>query len=306
MVEESFAVRWRDLTLVGSLHLPDADAPHPLVVMMQGSGASDRTSNGYFPPIRDVFLARGLATFAFDKPGCGDSSGDWRDHGLHDRAEQVEAVLSSLRAHPLVNAEAVGVWGQSQGGWLAQILAARMPDLLFAIANSGPSINLPDQDLYGCEHAMRADGHSEADIQRALDFVADVHAAATQGLPYDTVEARTLKPARGQSWYGNWTIENEAEWRLTSRFVSEGYEPLEAIRQVRCPFLAVYGGRDVLVPAWQSAKETGQALQEAGNPDSTVVVFPEGDHRIQQHGDFVNGYLDLLADWAVTHTNPRT
>lgn len=301
MIEEPLTIRWRDLSLAGSFHRPDSEGPHPVVVMIQGSGASDRTSNGYFPPIREALLARGLATFAFDKPGCGDSSGDWRDHGLDDRAEQVVAVLSSLRQHPLVEADRVGVWGQSQGGWLAQMLAARLPDLSFAIANSGPSINLTSQDLYGCEHSMRASGHSETDIELALGFVADIHEAARQGLQYETVEARVLKPARVQPWYGYMTVEDEADWRLITKFVTEGYEPLEALARVRCPFLAVYGGRDVLLPPWQSARETGHALQQARNQDSVVVVFPEGDHRIQQQGTFVNGYLDVIADWAVRH-----
>ena len=305
MIEEPFVVQWRSLNLVGSLHLPDSQAPHPLVVMMQGSGASDRTSNGYFPPIRDAFLAKGMATYAFDKPGCGDSSGDWRDHGLYDRADQVEAVVGSLLHHSEVDAEAVGVWGQSQGGWLAQMLAASLPDLSFAIANSGPSIDLPSQDLYNCEHTMRADGYSDADIDLALTFVADIHEAARQGLPYETVDAQILQPARSQSWYDG-PIEDEADWRLTTKFVIEEYEPVATIRTIRCPFLAIYGGRDLLLPAWQSAQESGHALQEAGNHDSTVIVFPEGDHRIQQQGSFIPSYLDLLTDWAATHTRPRT
>jgi len=30
------------------------------------------------------------------------------------------------------------------------------------LANSGPSINVPEQNLYGCEHTMRLQGHPEA------------------------------------------------------------------------------------------------------------------------------------------------
>ena len=298
MIEETLTFSWNDIDLVGALHLPDLDSPRPVVVMIQGSGPSDRTSNGYFPPIRDAFLAAGVGTFAFDKPGCGDSSGDWRDHGLHARADQVQAAIGRLRQHPSVQTGGIGVWGQSQGGWLVQMLAARLPNLAFAIANSGPSIDLPSQDLYGCEHSMRANGHTEADIQLALSFVAHIHDAARDGLSYEDVEAQLLASARTQPWYTYLTIDGETDWQLVTRFIAEEYSPLEAIRQIRCPFLAVYGGRDVLLPAWQSARETGHALQEAGNQDSAVVVFPEGDHRIQDaNGAFISGYLDLLTDW---------
>lgn len=53
----------------------------------------------------------------------------------------------------------------------------------------------------------------------------------------------------------------------------------------------------MLVPAWQSAQDTGMALERAGNPLAAVVVFPGGDHRIQADGDFVPGYLGLVATW---------
>jgi pimeloyl-ACP methyl ester carboxylesterase len=302
MIEDIFGFEWMGLRLVGTLHAPDSKAPHPMVVMIPGSGPSDRSSDGYFAPIREVFLARGIGTFAFDKPGCGDSSGDWRDHGLNERADQVMAAVTSLRHNSVVKTACIGLWGHSQGGWIVQMLAARLSGLPFAIANSGPSIDLPTQDLYGCEHSMRADGHPEADIDLALGFVADIHRAARQGLSFQTVQTRLLEPARGQSWYGYLTLDDEADWRLVTRFVTEGYQPLEALKQIRCPYLAVYGGRDVLLPAWRSAEETGAALQQAGNQDSAVVVFPEGDHRVQQQGGtFVPGYLELLAGWASTH-----
>lgn len=95
------------------------------------------------------------------------------------------------------------------------------------------------------------------------------------------------------------TIDGPADWRLISRFVRERYEPREALSQVRCPYLAAYGGLDLLVPAWRSAEETGHALNQSDNPDVTVVVFPKGDHRLRDatSGDFVPGYLDLLGDW---------
>jgi pimeloyl-ACP methyl ester carboxylesterase len=74
-----------------------------------------------------------------------------------------------------------------------------------------------------------------------------------------------------------------------------------ALERIRIPFMAICGGQDVLVPAWRCAQETGDALERARNPDATVVVFPGGDHRMQDAttGGFVDGYLELLCDWIV-------
>lgn len=292
---------WSGLDLAGTLHLPEANPPHPAVLMMQGSGPTDRDSDGYFPPIRQAFLSHGLATYAFDKPGVGRSTGDWRDYALEGRADQSIAALDMLASHPLLDASRIGIWGHSQGGWLAQIIASRIPNLPLAIASSGPSIDIERQDLYGCEHTMRAGGHDDAEVGEALGFLDAVHAAARRGDPYRVVETEILATARQARWYGSYlTIEDPEGWAMIGRFASEAYDPIETMSQIRCPYLAVYGGGDTLVPAWRSAEETGRALAEAGNTDATVVVFPSADHRIQQEatGEFATGYLYLVGDWA--------
>lgn len=66
---------WRGLRLSGGLWLPDGTPPYPAVLMLQGSGSSDRDNDGYFPPLRAALVARGLAVYAFDKPGTGRSEG---------------------------------------------------------------------------------------------------------------------------------------------------------------------------------------------------------------------------------------
>lgn len=291
---------WNGLKLVGSLRVPDGQGPHPVVVMLQGSGPSDRTSNGYFPPIQAAFLARGIGTFAFDKPGCGDSTGDWREYGLEARADQALAALDAVRDDRTVRFDRTGIWGQSQGGWLVQMLASRLPDLQFAIANSGPSININEQDLYGCEHTMRAQGHSDEEIRHALTFISALHTAAKEGVSYESVNAELIDPARGETWYGYATIDDAEDWKSGCLFAEDTFEPVEAMRQISVPYLAIFGGHDVLLPAWRGAEESGLALQQAGNDDATVVVFPSGNHRIQDvdTGEFVDGYLDLLGDWA--------
>lgn len=290
-------VPWRGETLAGTLHRPD-DWSGPIVLMMQGSGPSDRDADGYFVPIRRAFLGRGIATYSFDKPGCGVSTGDWRRHALFDRANQAAAVLGALADRTDVDAGALGVWGHSQGGWLAQIVGAEHPDLAFAIANSGPSIGVEQQDLYGCEHTLRSTGHDDTSVAAALAHMAAIHAAARRRVTYDEVEATLLAPARANDWVSYFDVDDEHDWAEVLAFAAEEYDPVATIRRVRCPFLAVFGALDVLVPAWRSARETGEALVEC--PDATVIVFPKADHRIQIAGplDFSPGYLALLGQWA--------
>jgi pimeloyl-ACP methyl ester carboxylesterase len=297
--EHPITVDWSGLTLAGSLHVPPGRAPSPAVLLLQGSGPSDRDSNGYFVAIRHALVDRGLATLCLDKPGCGSSTGDWRDHGLGARVDQARAALEVLGRHPAVDPTRVGLLGHSQGGWLVQRLAAELGGLCFAVASSGPSITVAEQDRFALEQRMRADDRPEGEVAEALAYLQAIHAAAVAGHPYDTVRAEVLDQARGRPWYRYHPIDDEGDWHLTCLLIGEPYDPLDALGQIRCPFLAVYGGADVLVPAWRSAEESGRALARSGNPDATVVVIPGADHRLQAPGSerLVPGYLDLLTDW---------
>lgn len=308
---EELSFEWSGLTLAGTLHTPASapgtqagDGPFPTVLLMQGSGPADRDSGGYFPPIRDNFNRRGIATFSFDKPGCGRSTGQWMHYALYGRADQADAALDVLGNHPSVDAEALGIFGHSQGGWLTQILAARRDDLAFAVSSSGPSITVNEQNLFGCEHTMRAAGHDQTEIDEALRFIVQVTAAATEEQDFATVTNRLIAPAQQRPWYGYLAMDDAAEWEFAKLLASEDHHPCTELAKVSCPYLAVFGGLDVLVPAWSGAHESGEALRDAPSDDTTVVVFPGGDHRMQDDGFFVPGYLDLLGDWTVARANP--
>lgn len=288
---------WNGLILAGTLHLPQGDPPHPVVLMLQGSGPADRDNDVLFPPIREAFLGRGIGGFSFDKPGVGESGGDWRHFPLESRADQALAALEVLGGHSEVDSHRLGVFGHSQGGWLAQMLARDAPNLAFAVSNSGPSIGVAAQDRYGCEHSLRSKGHTEEEISAALHFLTSIHDEARKGTDYAVLERRLLASARGEGWYGYVSLDDPDDWAFMRALISEDYEPLQALSRVACAYLAIFGGLDVLLPAWEDAWRASEAIRAAETGDVAVVVFPLGDHRMQRNGAFVPGYLDLVADW---------
>lgn len=297
---------WGGLKLAGSLHLPSGAGPYPAVLMTQGSGPADRDSGGYFEPIRQTFIDRGIATFAFDKPGCGESSGDWRDYALEGRTEQVVAALELVRNQPAVTGDRVGIWGHSQGGWLVQKLAGRRGDLAFAIASSAPSIGVQEQMLYDGEQMIRNHGYDQREMRDALTLTRALHRAAATGADFASISAQLLEPASLQPWYDSFpTIDDAGDWKHVKLLIGEPHDPLSDLKRITCPFLAVYGGLDTLLPPWQGAEESGRALEAAECPDATVVVLPLGDHRIQDPDtkEFVDGYLSVLGDWTANRAH---
>jgi pimeloyl-ACP methyl ester carboxylesterase len=82
------------------------------------------------------------------------------------------------------------------------------------------------------------------------------------------------------------------------------FDPRPYLKKVRCPALVLFGGKDVVGPVEKSAAIYRQGLEEAGNPDVTLRIFPRGNHAIQfgPQGRFEPTYLETMVDWIHAHT----
>lgn len=154
--------------LAGTVYRPALPGLYPALVMIQGSGATDRDNFGYFPAIRDYFVQHGIVVFCYDKPGVGGSTGNWKEQDLRDRAEEALAARAFLHTQPMVDPKWVGLWGNSQGGWVIPLAASLNPDVAFIIMVSAPAVSPAEQDRYGFEQFTRAEGLSEPEIQQAV------------------------------------------------------------------------------------------------------------------------------------------
>ena len=118
--------------LAGNLRKPAGAVKPPVVVMCMGldSTKEEMDSN------ESVFLARGMATLAFDGPGQGEGEYDFAIRGDYEVA--VRAVLDYVGTRGDVDAARVGVWGVSLGGYYAPRAAAFDKRIKACIALSGP------------------------------------------------------------------------------------------------------------------------------------------------------------------------
>ena len=118
--------------MVGVLRLPDGPGPHPAVVMVSGLDSAKEELRS----TETLFLERGMATFAVDGPGQGEAEydlpirGDWEVPGA--------AILDTLSARADIDADRLGVWGVSLGGYYAPRIASGDSRVRACIALSGP------------------------------------------------------------------------------------------------------------------------------------------------------------------------
>ena len=118
--------------LAGNLRKPAGAVKPPVVVMCMGldSTKEEMDSN------ESVFLARGMATLAFDGPGQGEGEYDFAIRGDYEVA--VKAVLDYAATRGDLDAARVGLWGVSLGGYYAPRAAAFDKRIKACIALSGP------------------------------------------------------------------------------------------------------------------------------------------------------------------------
>ena len=118
--------------LAGNLRKPAGAVKPPVVVMCMGldSTKEEMDSN------EGVFLARGMATLAFDGPGQGEGEYDYAIRG--DYEVVVKAVVDYVESRSDIDASRVGLWGVSLGGYYAPRACAFEKRIKACIALSGP------------------------------------------------------------------------------------------------------------------------------------------------------------------------
>jgi 2,6-dihydroxypseudooxynicotine hydrolase len=118
--------------LVGILRRPKGAGPHPVVVMVPGLDSTKEE----FRSTEALFLERGLATFSVDGPGQGEAEydlpirGDWEVPG--------QAIVDAVSAQPGIDADRIGVWGVSLGGYYAPRFASGVEQVKACVSLAGP------------------------------------------------------------------------------------------------------------------------------------------------------------------------
>jgi 2,6-dihydroxypseudooxynicotine hydrolase len=118
--------------LAGILRRPAGTGRHPVVVMIVGLDSTKEELDVY----ENIFLARGMATLAFDGPGQGEAEYDIPIRGDYEVA--VKAVVDYIETRADLDAGRVGLWGVSLGGYYSARAAAFEKRIRACISLSGP------------------------------------------------------------------------------------------------------------------------------------------------------------------------
>lgn len=286
----------------------------PCIVMIHGDGPINRNSNSGYDVFFEEFTKAGWCVMSWDKPGIGESTGDWLDQSMSDRADEALAAIHYLQSRSDVIASQIGLFGYSQAGWVLPLAASRSDDVAFIIPVSA-AIDVVRQSLYYRKNLWALKGYSQTEIDANLAYYERLEQQSTEHPTYESYVQH----------YQDEAPENYHELMSRRRWVFSnklgGVSAEEALRKVHCPVLAIWADKDLYVDVEESYEIYTRELARAGNPDVTLKIFQNGNHSLMTahtkqlvhkgasswwlmlkylvlgKDAFVEGYFDLLTDW---------
>jgi pimeloyl-ACP methyl ester carboxylesterase len=301
--------------LAGTLYLPAQSGPHPAVALVLGSGKQDRNYSGIGPALGKHFARHGFACLAWDKPGVGQSTGDFNAQTFGDRAEEAKAAIEFLRARHDIRSNRIGLWGHSQGGMVAPLIASNCDIAAFLIEVSGWQGPTWQQDQIRVEAEMRADGFSAQDIETAGAFAKMRMDMIRGDKPFEDFDKIQLA-VKASSWFEYLHYCDQNLFYSARLNTHDDSSPWW--EGVHCPVLVIFGDKDTSSgPPEPLVAIIRRGLAKAGNKDVMVKIFANADHSLCQTQtggpkeardrdktkkkdtlpDFVEGYLETMTDW---------
>ena len=288
--------------LSGTLIKPASRRPHPAIVILHSSGHQSRNGPvGYFRLLANYFAAQGIATLIYDKRGVGESTGHWANASFEDLAEDGLKAIEFLKSQRDIDPKRIGLWGISQGGWLAPLAASRSSEVAFLISVSGPAVGTAEQEIYRAVNWLRKEGFTVDEIAAAQEHMELFFAVVAGKADWKLLEAST-KRARDSRWASFVQLPSSFNdltwWRRMQSF-----NPATLTAELTCPSLHLFGSLDDDVPTEQSVRILASLR---GKERRTVKVFDRADHfmLLLPKGDTSRfmpvlspGYLDTTVAW---------
>ncbi|MEM9954617.1 MAG: alpha/beta hydrolase [Chloroflexota bacterium] len=284
--EEEVTFSNGDTTLAGTLTIPNEGDAFPVVVIVSGSGAQDRTGSlaplaeiDMYTQIADGLARQGIAVLRYDDRGVGESTTDTMNPSLFDFRNDAFAAIQFLAERDEFTH--IGIAGHSEGGVYAPEIALGNDMVDFVIGLNAPTVNLievaiyqqnafgqlagvPEETLQAIEVAYRnvvallgTDDMTEEILRAAVTELVNLQTGSEQ--PDSVVDA-------GMAQFLSAIIQSYAD-----------YNPTPFWLEVDVPTLAIFGSLDL-----QVAPEQNVPVIEGENDNIEIVVIEGMNHIFQE------------------------
>ncbi|WP_329054430.1 alpha/beta hydrolase [Amycolatopsis sp. NBC_01488] len=244
------------VTLHGSVVAPPGGTKLPGLVMVHGSGAHSRED---YRDQAEAFARQGIATLIYDKRTEGYSQ---FSRSYSTLADDALAAVEALRKRPEVDPARVGVWGLSEGGWVAPLAASRSSHVAFVVTLGANGVEPSRQQAWATENQLRQ-----------LDMAGSMVRMASSTMMRQLVGGGVFPEAH--------------------------YDPVPVLKSLRQPVLGLWGAKDVLTPPGEAVRLFRESLAHYTLrvfPDAQHQLRRTSDGYDKLPG-YAPGYLELVGTW---------
>lgn len=197
-----------------------------------------------------------------------------------------------------------GLWGFSQGAWVALLAGAADPALAFLILVGCSAVSPARQMRYGTAQQLRRAGYAPHAVNQLSQLRAAYEDYQRGRLSREHAQ-QVIGQFAGRPWFPlSWV---PAVLPPTPDWDDMDFDPAAAIRQIRCPVLAFYGD-DEWVPVaesigvWQDSFPDPAVLSIHELPGTTHHPTLNGGRDVQAISP---EYTAELTGWLDAVTRPR-
>jgi len=293
----TFSNKSAGIKLAGTLTMPAKEGSYPAVILITGSGPQNRDAEIFnhrpFLVLSDYLTRQGFAVLRYDDRGVAASGGVFGEATSADFAADVNAALEYLQSRKEIKEKEIGLIGHSEGGGIAQMVAAGNKNVAFVVMLAGPG--LPGDEILLRQKALieKADGVPDELTKKGLETnkalfdavkTIDDDAALKAKLTEILAKAVSETDVPGGLDVDKTAIVKSEVESLVAPWMRAfiRYDPAPNLRKISCPVLALNGDKDMQVPAKDDLEAIRKYITGNGNRNVTVKEMKGMNHLFQE------------------------
>lgn len=283
---------------------PKGEGEHPALILITGSGPQNRDEELFqhkpFAVVADHLTRNGYVVLRVDDRGVGKTTGDHTHSTSADFAEDVMAAIEYLKKRKEVDKKKIGLYGHSEGGLIAQMVAAKSKDVDFIVLMASPGVKTPQLMAEQNEALLKSMGFPDEQVSGYISMYKNIIAGLLSATTREAAEKNIRKAI--DDWKAvtdKATVEamtgikdHDSEQKFFYEFVRLydnkwmmyflRHDPKPVLEQLDCKVLALNGDKDIQVISRSNLEGIAKALANSKSKVNEVQEIEGVNHLFQE------------------------
>lgn len=283
---------------------PRDEEKHPALILITGSGPQNRDEEIFghkpFAVVADYLTKKGYVVLRVDDRGVGKSSGDRVNTTSEDYAKDVVEAIGYLKTRKEVDKKKIGLYGHSEGGMIAQMVAAENKDVNFIILMAAPGIKITELMTEQNKAVLTNGGLSNDVVESYTQLYKNIVNEVAKAQNQDTLRARMMVIV--DKWVAKTDVNTvlrttgikdaESKEKFIEVFMSQlwnkwwvyflQYDPKPVLEKLSCKVLALNGDKDIQVISRSNLEGINKALAKSKSKSFEAREITGVNHLFQE------------------------